>query len=139
MSKYVRDTDRQAGSMKTSIDDTLFLPAASSSIEPLLVAEPTEEVGENKEPEDRLWEDDCDDDNDEEEEEENTILKSACETASSTGMEVEVDDGVDVGVPQLCDYLSDRPAMSPLVDVREGPNAMKAATRSSSTPRVFEV
>jgi hypothetical protein len=139
MSKYVRDTDRQAGSMKTSTDDALFLPAASSSTEPLLVAEPTEEVGENKEPEDRLWEDDCDDDDDEEEEEENTVLKSARETASSTGMDVEVDDRVDVGVPQLRDYLSDRPAMSPLVDVREGPNAMKAATRSSSTPRVFEV
>jgi hypothetical protein len=30
--------------------------------------------------------------------------------------------------------------MSPLVDVREGPNAIKkAATQSSSTPRVFEV
>jgi hypothetical protein len=127
--------------MKTSIDDALSLPAASSSTEPLPVAEPTEKVGENKEPEDRLWEDDCDDDDDEEEEEEeNTVLKAARETASSTGMDVEVDDRVDVGVPQLCDYLSNRPAMSPLVDVREGPNAIKkAATQSSSTPRVFEV
>lgn len=118
-------------------------PPHLHSTEPLLVAEPTEEVGENKEPEDRLWEDDCDcddDDDEEEEEEENPVLKSARETASSTGMDIEVDDGVDVGVPQLRDYLSDRPAMSPLVNVREGPNAMKAAaTRSSSTPRVFEV
>jgi hypothetical protein len=139
ISKYVKDTDRQAGSMKTSTDDALSLPAASSSTEPFLVAEPTEKVGESKEPEDRLWEDDCNDE-EEEEEEENTVLKSAHKTASSTGMDVEVDDGVDVGVPQLRDYFRDRPAMSPQVDVREGPNAMKkAATRSSSTPRVIEV
>jgi hypothetical protein len=49
-----------------------------------------------------------------------------------------VDDGVDIGVPQLRDYLSDHPAMSPLVDVREGPNATKKAA-CSSAPRVFEV
>jgi hypothetical protein len=53
-------------------------------------------------------------------------------------MDVEVDDGVDIGVPQLRDYLSDHPAMSPLVDVREGPNATKKAA-CSSAPRVFEV
>ena len=38
-------------------------------------------------------------------------------------MDVEADDGVDIGVLQLHDYLSDRPAMPPLVDVKEGPNA----------------
>jgi len=53
-------------------------------------------------------------------------------------MDVEVDDGVDIGVPQLCDYLSDRPAMTPLVNVGEGPNPMKRAANSSA-PRVFEV
>jgi hypothetical protein len=106
-----------------------------------LPAEPTEEAGEN-EHEDILWEDGNDDNNnDDEEEEENPALKSADsarETASSTAMDVEEDDGVDIGLQQLCDYLSDDPAMSPLVDVREGPNVMKKAA-SSSAPRVFEV
>ena len=69
---------------------------------------------------------------------ENSVLKSACETTSSTTMDVEVDDGVDVSVPQLRDYLSDRPASSPLVNVGEGPNVMKKAV-GSSAPRVFEV
>ena len=129
--------------MKTPTDDAISHPA-SSSTEQLLAeaAESTEEAGENMEP-DRLWEGDDDNDNDnddgEEEEEENPGLKSARETASSTAMDVEVDDGVDISVPQLRDYLSDHPAMSPLVDdVREGPNAMKKAA-SSSAPRVFEV
>lgn len=79
---------------------------ASSSTEPLL-AEPTEEAGENPEL-DRLWEDeddDGDDDDDDDEDGENLVLKSARETASSTAMDVEVDDGVDIGVLQLCDYL----------------------------------
>jgi len=49
-----------------------------------------------------------------------------------------VDDRVDVGVPQLRDYLSDRPALSPLVNVREGLNLMKKLA-GSSVPKVFEV
>jgi len=89
-------------------------------------------VGEIKELDDGLWEDDDDD------KEEDPVLKSACETTSSTTMDVELDDGVDIGVPQLCDYLSDHPALSQLVDVGEGSNAMKKAV-SSSAPRVFEV
>ena len=105
-----------------------YLPA-SSSTETL----PAEEVEENKELDDGLWDGDDDD-----EEEENLVLKSACETASSTTIDVEVDDGVDVGVPQLRDYLSDRPALSPLVNVREGLNVMKKVA-GSSVPRVFEV
>jgi hypothetical protein len=40
---------------------------------------------------------------------------------------------VDIGVPQLCDYLSVRPAMSPLVDVREGPKATKVASSSATS------
>jgi hypothetical protein len=64
--------------------------------------------------------------------------RSACETASSTAMNVEMDDGVDIGVPQILDYLSDRPAMSSLVDVREGPDVTKRVA-SSSAPRSFEV
>lgn len=137
ISKYVKDTDRQAGSMKTATDssDAIVSRPASSSTKPLL-AEPTEdspsEAGENKEL-DRLWEDD-----EEERERENPVLKFACETASSTAMNVEVNDGVDVGVPQLRDYLGDHPAMSPPVDVWEGPNATKKVA-CSSAPRVFEV
>ena len=71
-------------------------------------------------------------------EEESPVLKSAHETASSTTMDVEADNGVNVGVPQLCDYLSDCPALSPLVNVREGLNVMKKVA-GSSVPRVFEV
>jgi hypothetical protein len=114
--------------VQTPTGDVTSHPA-SSSTETLLA----EEVGEDKELDDGLWEDDDDDDDDE-----NSVLKSARETASSTTMDVEVDDGVDVGVPQLRDYLSDRPASSPLVNVGEGPNVMKKAA-GSSAPRVFEV
>ena len=113
--------------MQTPTGDVTSHPA-SSSTETLLA----EEVGEDKELDDGLWEDDGANDK------ENSVLKSAHETASSTTMDVEVDDGVDVGVPQLRDYLSDRPASSPLVNVGEGPNVMKKAA-GSSAPRVFEV
>ena len=51
-------------------------------------------------------------------------------TACSTAMDVEVDDGVDIGVPQLLDYLSDRLTVLPLIDVRESPNAMKTVASS---------
>jgi hypothetical protein len=104
---------------------------ASSSTKRLL-AEPTKEVGENTELEDRLWEG-GDDDTDE-----NSVLRSTCETASSIAMDVEINDGVDIGVPQILDYLSDRPPMSSLVDVREGLDVTTKAA-SSSAPRSFEV
>jgi hypothetical protein len=117
--------------MKTPTDDAVSHPTSSST--ETLLAEPTEKAGEIKELDDGLWEDDDDD-----EEEEDPVLKSARETASSTTMDVELDDGVDIGVPQLRDYLSDRPALSPLVDVREGSNETKKAA-GSSAPRVFEV
>jgi hypothetical protein len=64
-------------------------PASTST--KTLLAEPTEKAGEIKELDDWLWEDDDDDD-----EEENPVSKSARETASSTTMDVELDDGVDV-------------------------------------------
>lgn len=132
--------------MKTSTDDSISHRSgnhASSSTkrsEPLPAdSDHAEEVGETKGLEDGLWEDGDDDDADdeeEEEEEENPVLKSARETASSTAMDVEVDDGVDIGVAQLRDYLSDHPSMSPLV--REGPKVIKKVA-SSSAPKVFEV
>ncbi len=128
--------------MKPSTEDTISHSGPASSSTELLLAKPTEEVGENEKLEGRLWEDgddDDDDDNEEEEEEEDPVLKSARETASSTAMDIEVDDGVDIGIPQLLDYLSDCPAMSPLVDVREGPNVMKKVVADSSAHRVFEV
>ena len=46
-------------------------------------------------------------------------------------MDVEADDGVDIGVLQLHDHLSDRPAMPPLADVKEGPNAVLECSHSS--------
>ena len=72
-----------------------------------------EEMAENTELDDGLWEEEEEDDDDDE----NSVLKSACETASSTMMDVEVDDGVDMSIPQLHDYLSDHQALSPLVNV----------------------
>ena len=97
----------------------------------LLIEKIPAEGGENHELNDRLWDDD-----DMKEEEKNPVLKSACKTASSTTMDVEVDDGVDIGVPQLHDYLNDFPALSPLVSVGEGLKK-KVAGLMASVPRVF--
>jgi hypothetical protein len=135
MFKYIKDTDRQARSMKTPISH----PASSSLTKPLLV-EPTKKVGENTEL-DRLWkdkDDDSDNSNDEDENGENPVLKFVCETASSTAMDIEVDNGVDIGVLQLHNYLSDHLAMLPLVDDREGSNTMKKAA-CLSVSKVFKV
>ena len=77
---------------------------------------------------DRLWEDEGDDD------EENSILMSAHKSASSSMM----DDGVDVSIPQLCDFLSDHPTLEPLVKGGKAPNATKKVV-DFSTPRVFQV
>jgi hypothetical protein len=115
--------------MKNPTTDAI---SASSSSSKTLVAEPTDEVIENKELDDGLWEED---DNGEEE---NSVLTSACETASSATMDIEVDDGVDIGIPQLRDYLSDHPTSSPLVNVGEGLTVTKKAS-DSNIPRVFEV
>ncbi|KAF8531121.1 hypothetical protein JB92DRAFT_2825270 [Gautieria morchelliformis] len=125
ISKYIKDTE--AGSIKIPTSDAISHPTTSSSTETLLV-EHTDEVAENKEVDDGLWEDD-------EEEEENSDLKFARETASSSTMDIEVDDGVDIVFPQLHDYLSEHLALPPLVNVREDPTVMKKA--AGGTPRVF--
>jgi hypothetical protein len=85
ISKYVKDSDRQAE------DAAISHPGPASLSTELSLVEPTEKVGENEELEleGRLWEDD--DDDDDEEEEENPVLNSARETASSTSMDIEVD------------------------------------------------
>jgi len=104
-----------------------YLPA-SSSTETL----PAEEVEENKELDDGLWDDD---DDDKEEENPPKVCMRDCKQHYNGW---EVDDRVDVGVPQLRDYLSDCPALSPLVNVREGLNLIKKLA-GSSVPKVFEV
>ncbi|KAF8532385.1 hypothetical protein JB92DRAFT_3103830 [Gautieria morchelliformis] len=101
--------------------------AVNRKLEVRLV-EHTDEVAENKDADDGLWEED-------DEEEENSDLKSACETASSSTMDIEVDDGVDIVFPQLHDYLSEHLALPPLVNVREDPTVMKKA--AGGAPRVF--
>jgi hypothetical protein len=65
--QYVKDTDRQTRSMKTSTDDALAMSHTTSSSTERSLAERTGEVGENKELEDRLWEGDDDEDNDDDE------------------------------------------------------------------------
>ena len=69
--------------MKIPTDDAISHPTSSST-----KTLPAEEVGENKELDDGLWEDDDD-------EEENPVLNSACKTEISTTMDVEVDNGVE--------------------------------------------
>jgi hypothetical protein len=93
-----------------------------------------EGIDEDNELDDDLWEEEDD------ENEGNDILVSAHETVSSSMMDIEMDNGVDVSVPQLRDFLSDAPASVPLVDVgdSEASGSTKTAT-GSSTPRIFQV
>jgi hypothetical protein len=92
-----------------------------------------EGVDEDNELDDELWED-------EEEEEASDVLLAARETASGSMMDIEINDGVDVSVPQLRDFLSDTPALSPLFNVEAGPTTVRKVTPvESSVPRVFEV
>ncbi|KAF8478862.1 hypothetical protein JB92DRAFT_3133763 [Gautieria morchelliformis] len=50
-------------------------------------------------------------------------------------MDIEVDDGVDIGVVQLRNYLNEHPALPPLVNVGEDPTVMKKAAGSAPTPQ----
>ena len=74
ISKYIKDADEQARSTK----------APTPNINKL---------------DDGLWEDEGDSDD-----EENSILMSAHKSVSSSMMDVEMDDGVDVSIPQLHDF-----------------------------------
>jgi hypothetical protein len=82
--------------------------------------------------EEELWEDDGDEDEDNEE------LIAARGIASSSMVNIEEDDGVDVSVPQLRDFLSDTPALSLLANIGEGSNVTRKTT-GSERPRVFQV
>jgi hypothetical protein len=110
------------------------LPMCTSTIQPnnALADADIEGVDEDNELDDELWED--------EEDEAGDVLLAARETASGSVMDIEINDGVDVSVPQLQDFLSDTPALSPLFNVEAGSTAARKATPvESSAPRVFEV
>jgi hypothetical protein len=84
-------------------------------------ADAMEGLDEDKELDNKLWEDEGDED------EGNNILLSARKTASSSTVDLETDDGVDVSVPQLHNYLCDSPALTPLISISEGSNMTKWA------------
>jgi len=81
--------------------------------------------------EEELWVDDGDKDEDNEE------LIMARGIASSSMVNIEEDDGVDVSVPQLRDFLSDTPALGLLASIGVGSNVRK--TTGSERPRSFQV
>jgi hypothetical protein len=66
-------------------------------------------------------------------------LAAALKSASGSIMDVEVNDGVDIGVPELLDFLSDAPALAPLTSpiVPRAPPRPNASV--SSDPKVFTV
>ena len=69
--------------------------------------------------EEELWIDYGDEDEDNEE------LIVACGIVSSSMLNIKEDDGVDVSVPQLQDFLSDTPALSLFASIGEGSNMMR--------------
>jgi hypothetical protein len=75
------------------------LPMHTSTIQPnnTLADTDIEGVDEDNELDDELWED-------EEEEEASDVLLAARETASGSMMDIEINDGIDVSVPQLRDF-----------------------------------
>ena len=92
-------------------------------------------VDEEKELDGDLWEDD----DSEEEEADCRRMAEARELASSSVMDIEEAEGVNVGIPDLLDLLSDRPASRPSesVGVEIQPNLARKA--NLQTPRVFQV
>jgi hypothetical protein len=89
-----------------------------------------EGINEANELDDGLWED-------ESESEEDAMLGEAREAAAGTFMDLEDNDGVDVHVPQLLDYLSTTPSSPPLVDLDVRPAVTKK--RPASEPKEFLV
>ena len=95
------------------------------------------EAGEDNELEldDEVWEDadrGCDDN------ENSEVLRAAREQASDNMMDVQHNDGVDVSVPQLLDYLSDTPSHGLLVP-DSAPTGVKKWAADGAAPKVFEV
>jgi hypothetical protein len=66
-------------------------------------------------------------------------LAAALKSASGSIMDVEVNDDVNIGVPELLDFLSDAPALAPLTTpiVPRAPPRPNASV--SSAPKVFTV
>jgi len=77
----------------------------------------------------------CVDDGDEDEDNKELIMAHGI--ASSSMVKIEEDDGVDVSVPQLRDFLSDTPALGLLASIGVGSNVRK--TTGSERPRSFQV
>ena len=84
---------------------------------------------------DEVWEDadrGCDDD------ENGEVIRAARVQASRKVMDIQHDDGVDVSIPQLFDYLSDTPSNASLVPDGVPTNVKKRAP-DGTAPKVFEV
>ena len=139
LSKYIQDSSSRPEVIKAPTTNIIppsasSLPIDASEVEPdnMDPVDAMEGLDEDKELDDELWEDEGDED------EGNDILLSAHKTASSSTMDLETDDGVDVSIPQLRNYLNDSPVLTPLVSVSEGSNVTKRAT-ASTVPKVFQV
>ena len=95
----------------------------------------SESVLEDNELDNELWEEEYDSDD-----EHNDVLMSAHAAASGSTMDIETDDGIDVSVPQLRDFLSDIPVSSLLVNLMAGSSTtMTKKAAGSRMPRVFQV
>ena len=84
---------------------------------------------------DEVWKDadqGCDDNKNGE------VLRAAREQASGNVMDMQCDDGVDVSVPQLLDYLSDTPLCGLLVP-DSAPTGVKKRAADGAAPKVFEM
>ena len=84
---------------------------------------------------DEVWEDadgGCDDDKNGE------AIRAVCAQASRKVMDIQHDDGVDVSVPQLFDYLSNTPSNTSLVPDGVPTNVKKWAPDRTAL-KVFEV
>ena len=95
------------------------------------------EAGEDNELEldDEVWEDadrGCDDN------ENGEVLRAAHEQASGDVMNMQCNDGVNVSVPQLLDYLSDMPLHGLLVP-DSALTGVKKWAANGAAPKVFEV
>ena len=144
LSRYINNSESstQGGSIQGQTSTTVatvdsFPPSNTSPVQHDNLNANSESVDEDNKLDNELWELEEEDDSDDEH---NDILMSARTAASSCMMDIESDDGVDVSVPQLCDFLSDTPVLSLLVNLRAGSSTtttMKAA--GSRMPRVFQV
>jgi hypothetical protein len=64
------------------------------------------------------------------EEEDSGALAATMQLASATMMDIESQDGVDVRVPELLDFLSDTPSLMPMISTATVAKKPKATTSS---------